>query len=71
MNTRMWRHDGLTPSRETAQSRSMLKDVASHFLQRTCIKDFSISIVWQGFDHDSGMVVSLSYTSKDHPCVAP
>ena len=39
MNMRRWGHGGLTPLRETAQSKSVPKDVASHFLQWTCIKD--------------------------------
>ena len=40
MIMRRWGHGGLTPPRETAQSKPMPKDVASHFFQSTCIKDF-------------------------------
>ena len=40
INIRRWGHGGLTPPRETAQSKSVPNDVASHFLQWTCIKDF-------------------------------
>ena len=32
---------------------------------------FPISIVWQEFDHDLGLVLSLSSISRSHPCVAP
>ena len=69
-NMRRWGHGGLTPPRKTAQSKSVPKVVASHFLQWTCIKGFSIK-VWEEFVHESGMVASLSSTSTDHPSVAP
>ena len=41
MNRRTWWHGGLTLPWETAQSRSIPKDVASHFLQWTCVKEIS------------------------------
>ena len=63
---RSWWHGVLTPPRETAQSGSIPKDLASHFLQWTCLKRFTISIVWHKFDYDSGIS-----TSRGHPCVAP
>ena len=71
MNRRGWWHGGLTPPWETAQSRSIWKDVASHFLQWTFVKGFPISIVWQEFDPNLGLVLSLSSTSRGHPCMAP
>ena len=53
MNRRTWWHDGLTLPWETAQSRSIPKDVASHFLQWTCVKEisyqYSLAGIWPRF----------------------
>ena len=61
----------LNPPWETAQSGSISKGVASHILQWTCVNGIPISIVWQEFDHDLGLVLSLSFTPRGYPCVAP
>ena len=42
MNMRGWWHGGSTPPRETAQSRSKPKHVASHFIQWTSVKKIPI-----------------------------
>ena len=60
MNRRMWWHGGLTLPWETAQSRSIPKDVASHFLQWTCVKEIScqsnLAGFWSRFGNDTFII---------------
>ena len=53
MNRRRLWHGGLTLSWKTAQNRSIPKDVASHFLQWTCVKEisyqYSLAGIWPRF----------------------
>ena len=63
VNRRTWWHGGLTLPWETAQQATSCNGPA--------LKKFPISIAWQEFDHDSGMVFSLSSISRVHLCVAP
>ena len=52
MNRRRWWHGGFT-CHGTAQNRSIPKDVASHFLQWTCVKEISyqynLAGIWPQF----------------------
>ena len=71
MNRRKWWHGGLTLPWETAQSRSTPKDVASHFLQWTCVKEisyqYSLAGIWPRFGNGAFIIFYIKGPSLRDP----